>query len=129
MAKRFKLTAPIAPEDELHHSVFMALRVLLPSGAVINTWELRNAKNAVEGARRKRLGARAGWPDMGIYWNKRHIMLELKRARRGTLSQAQKSVHADLWAQGFTVRVCRSVEDALKACTEVGIPVRGRPTA
>ena len=66
--------------------MFNTLRVLLPGDAVITTWELRNAASAAEGARRKRLGAMKGWPDLGVFWNERVAFVELKRERGGYLS-------------------------------------------
>lgn len=125
----FWLTAPVIPEDELQHSVYMALRVLLPGDAVITSWELRNAASVVEGTRRKRLGCRAGWPDMGVWFAGKVVLLELKRERGGVVSRVQRTLHAQLAAQGFPVCVCRSVEDALDACARMGVPVRGRISA
>jgi hypothetical protein len=124
----FRLTAPVTPEDELHAAVADALRVLLPSTAVFNTWELRNAASAVEGARRKRLGALPGWPDCGVWWNGRVVLLELKRLG-GILSPAQKLLHPRLEAAGFPVAVPRTVVEALDAVSDHGIPLRGRITA
>lgn len=128
-AGEFRLTAPVPAEDELHFAVYCALRVMLPSEAVINTWELRNARDAIEGARRKRLGALAGWPDMGVFWQRRVALLELKRERGGVLSPAQKLLHPRLAANGFAVAVCHTPEEALAAVAAVGIPVRGRIVA
>ena len=126
---RFKLTAPIAPEDELHASVWAALSYLCPSDAVVNTWELRNASSAIEGARRKRLGALPGWPDIGVLWRGRLVLLELKRSRGGQLSPAQKLLHPRLDATGFPVAVVRSVDEALAAVRAAGVPIRGRVAA
>ena len=126
---RFKLTSPVAPEDELHASVWAALSYLCPSDAVVNTWELRNASSAIEGARRKRLGALAGWPDIGVLWRGRLVLLELKRSRGGQLSPAQKLLHPRLDATGFPVAVVRSVPEALDAVAARGIPLRGRIAA
>lgn len=125
----FRLTAPVPDEDALHHAVYCALRVLLPPDAVVTTWELRNARDAVEGARRKRLGALAGWPDMGVFWQRRVALLELKRERGGVLSAAQKLLHPRLQGTGFPVAVCHSPEEALMAVAATGIPVRGRVAA
>jgi hypothetical protein len=126
---RFRLTAPVAPEDELHASVCDALRYLCPSDAVVNTWELRNASSAIEGARRKRLGALPGFPDCGVFWRGRLVLLELKRSRGGQLSPAQKALHPRLEAAGFPVAVVRSVPEALDAVAAAGVPLRGRVAA
>lgn len=126
---RFRLTAPVPPEQDLHVAVYHALRVLLPSRAVINSWDLANARDAIEGARKKAKGCRAGWPDMGVWWNRRVVLLELKREVGGTLSPAQKEVHEQLAENGFPVTVCRSVDDALDAVVAAGMPLHGRISA
>jgi len=125
----YRLTSPIVPEDDLHAAVYQALRVLLPSDAVINTWELRNAASAIEGARRKRLGALPGWPDLGVFWRERVALIELKRERFGVLSPAQRGLHRRLADAGFRVAVCRTVVEALDAVSARGIPLRGRVAA
>ena len=61
---RFRLTCPVPPEDELHLAVADALRYCARA-TVVNTWELRNASSAVEGGRRKRLGALRGGQTWG----------------------------------------------------------------
>lgn len=127
-ARAFKLTAPVVPEDDLHAAVADALRVLLPNDAVLNTWELRNAASPAEGARRKRLGALAGWPDLGVFWCGRVVLLELKRYR-GYCSPAQRALHPRLAAAGFPVVICRTVVEALDAVSAHGVPLRGRVAA
>jgi hypothetical protein len=125
----FRLTAPVAFEDELHHAAYRALLVLCPQDAVINTFELRNAASAAEGARRKRLGALPGFPDMAIFYRSRLVLLELKRERHGALSPAQRALHPRLADAGFPVAVCRSVPEVLAAVAAAGVPVRGRVAA
>lgn len=128
-APRFRLRAYIPPEDDLHAAVADALAVLLPKDAVANTWELRNAVSAVEGARRKRLGALPGWPDMGVFYRGRVVLLELKRQHYGTLSPVQRILHPRLALAGFPVSVCRSVEEVLAVLAKAGIPLHGRVAA
>jgi hypothetical protein len=128
-ARQFRLIAPVAPEDELHRSVADGVRYLMPSDAVFVTWELRNAASAAEGARRKRLGALAGWPDCGVWWRGRIALIELKRERGWALSAAQRALHPRLAANGFPVAVCHTVVEALDAVSAAGIPLRGRVAA
>lgn len=126
----FRLTPFVPPEDELHQSVADALwSGLLPSDAVWTTWELRNAAGQIEGARRKRLGALPGWPDIGVLWDGRLVLIELKRSRYGALSEAQRALHPRLHAAGHPVAVCRSVPEVLDTLRGRGIPVRGRCAA
>jgi hypothetical protein len=125
----FRLTSYVPPEDDLHYAVYSALRVLLPADAVFNTHELRNAASAIEGARRKRLGALAGFPDCSVWWRGRCVLLELKRHRYGSLSPAQKALHTRLSHAGFPVAVVRSVTEAVDAVAAAGVPLRGRVSA
>lgn len=129
MTAPFRLTEFVPPEDALHHTAYRALLTLCPSDAVITTWELRNAASAAEGARRKRLGALPGWPDIGVFWRSRVVLIELKRSRYGALSPAQRSLHPRLAGAGFPVVVCRSADDALDAVAARGVPLRGRIAA
>jgi hypothetical protein len=128
-ARPYRLEEFVPLEDELHFTVYRALRVLLPDDAVLNTWELRNAVSMVEGARRKRLGALPGWPDMGVFYRGRVALLELKRRRYGRLSEAQAALHPRLAAAGFPVTVCRTADEALAAVAACGVPLRGRCAA
>jgi hypothetical protein len=125
---RFKLTAPIAPEDQLAISLAQALPYLLPSDAVFTAWDLSNS-SAIEGGRKRRMGCAAGWPDCSVWWRGRVVLLELKRAKRWQLSEAQKALHPRLAAAGFPVAVVRSVPEALDAVAARGIPLRGRVAA
>jgi hypothetical protein len=129
VAGRFRLTAPVVPEDDLQQAVYSALRVLLPADAVITAWDHSNAASPAEGARKRRLGAAKGWPDMGVFCNGRVVLLELKRERGGYLSPAQKQLHPRLAAAGFPVAVVRTVVEALNAVSANGVPLRGRIAA
>ena len=127
--KRFRLTPFVPPEDDLHLAVYQALRVLCPSEAVITTHELRNAASVMEGARRKRLGALPGFPDMSVWHRSRVVLLELKRERGWALSPAQRALHPRLAAAGFPVAVCHTVPEALAAVAAAGVPLRGHRVA
>lgn len=125
----FQLTAPVSPEFDLHVAVGDALNYLLPPNVVFTSWDLANAKSAVEGARRKRRYCIAGFPDMGVFYNGRVVLLELKRSRGGYLSPAQRALHPRLEAAGHPVAVCHSVIEALNALAAAGVPLRGRVAA
>jgi hypothetical protein len=123
---RFKLTPPVPPEHELQIAVGDALHYLLPPDAVFTSWDLANSKSAAEGARKKRRYCLAGWPDLGVAWRSRLVLIELKRERYGALSPAQRALHPRLEVAGFPVTTCCSVEDVLEAVSRAGIPLRGR---
>ena len=123
---RFKLTHPVPMEDELAFSVCQALRVLLPSDAIFCAFDHSNAKSAIEGARKKRLGVTAGFPDCSVWWRSRLVLIELKRSRYGVISAKQRELHDKLESAGFPVTICTSVEDVLETVSRAGIPLRGR---
>jgi hypothetical protein len=125
-ARKFKLTAFIPPEDDLAFSVCQALRGLLPQDAIFVAFDLSNARSAIEGARKKRLGCVAGFPDCSVWWRGKLVLIELKRERGGVLSPKQRELHAKLEAAEFPVCVCRSVPEVLEVVAAAGIPVRGR---
>jgi hypothetical protein len=129
VAGRFRLTAPVVPEDDLQQAVYSALRVLLPADAVITAWDHSNAASAAEGARKRRLGAAKGWPDLGVFCAGRVVLLELKRERGGVLSPAQRALHPRLAGAGFPVAVVHTVVEALDAVSARGVPLRGRVAA
>jgi hypothetical protein len=66
---------------------------------------------------------------MGVFWQSRVVLLELKRSRGGQLSPAQRALHPRLEAAGFPVAVVRSVDEALAAVSAAGVPIRGRVAA
>ena len=101
---------------------------VLPKDAVFTAWDNSNA-GVIEGARKKRMGVVAGWPDLGVFWRGVVVLIELKRKRRGVLSAAQKKLHPRLLAAGFPVTLCRSVDEVLDLLTAHGIPLRGKVMA
>lgn len=123
---RLKLTAYVPPEHELQVAVGDALRVLLPGDAVFTSWDLAGSSSAAEGARKKRRHCLAGWPDMGVAWRSRLVLIELKRSRYGVISARQRDLHGKLEEAGFPVTICTSVEDVLETVSRAGIPLRGR---
>ena len=126
---RYRLVEDIRPEDELAASVARAMAYLLPSDAVFTAWDLSNAKSKMEGGRKKRIGCISGWPDCGVFWRGRVVLIELKRPRYGVLSDAQKALHPRLEATGFPVTVCRSAPEVVDVVTAAGVPLRGRIAA
>ena len=98
-------------------------------GCSVHRLGLTNARSAIEGGRKKRMGCLAGWPDCSFWWHGRVVLLELKRSRGGQLSPAQRALHPRLEAAGFPVAVVRCVPEALDAVAAAGIPLRGRVAA
>lgn len=115
------------PEDRLHEQVWNALRYSLPADAVFISHE--NRQNGIrEGARRKRRGCLAGWPDIQIIWNSRTYLIELK-APGGSLSSVQRDMHERIERAGVPVAVCRSVDGVLNYLSACGLSMRGEVMA
>jgi hypothetical protein len=104
------------PRVLIHHS---------PNGAQL-------AGNAT--ARFKQIGAlkgdgfKVGFPDLLCLWpGPRGAFMEVKRAKGGVLSDAQKAMHEQLNAIGWPCKVVRSPEEAYDFLKELGAPWNGIP--
>lgn len=105
------------------------LTLALPKGCgVAWTCHPSGGGGHVRGAMLKRAGLRPGWPDLELYHDGRAFFIEMK-TDKGRLSKAQTECHADLWAAGCHVAVCRSVDDVTRILRSWGIPNRIERTA
>ena len=106
-------------EAELHKLIVDYLQIALPAGSVVHHSPNEGRHKVAYRAKQKRLGMRAGWPDLEIFvqrtwwqadqpWSP--IFLEIKTPK-GRVSPAQHAVHAELETAGCAVAVVRSVED------------------
>ena len=85
-------------------------------------------RNAVTGARLKRMGTKRGWPDYvcPVPPHGRLLAMELK-AEGGRQSPDQKAVQAQLEAAGARYVVIRSLDDLRQTLAEEGVPTREAP--
>ena len=77
--------------------------------------------NIQKAARRKRMGYRAGTPDIAIYEPKgvKHgLFVEMKAVTGGVVSPDQKAFLAELESRGYATLVCHGFEEAQKGITE-----------
>ena len=127
-----------ATENQLHSAVSVLLSHALRAGAyffhVPNdakrsrdvtdqrrlTWDDLPSATA---ARLKKMGIRAGYPDLTILFAGRAYLIELKSAR-GRVTDAQTRAHALIADAGCPVAVCRSVEQVHEQLRDWGL-VRG----
>jgi hypothetical protein len=143
-ARRFRLSPPVIPEQELHETVAAlcerliappAQWALYPAGAIQLTGH--------QVAKLARMGLQRGWPDFLIL-HKWLYGLELKRlggqlsrtrlgrTRRGTprILDGQVDVFPRLIAAGMRdIAICHSAEEALAALERWGVPLRGKIAA
>jgi hypothetical protein len=83
-----------------------------------------------DGARFKQIGALkgdgmlVGWPDLAIYWNHGHCLMEVKRPgySPSQVSAAQHQIHGLLWDMGFALAIVTSAEEAFAFLKECGAP-------
>jgi len=135
---KFKLQEPVASEDDEHEALARVLTLAIaPAGQVSDQkvmWyslELRNARSRVEGAKRKARGCVAGLPDVCIRWNHpphtpltQTYWIELKRRRRGRVSEPQNEMHERLRTLGDSVAVCHGWRAALLQIQNWRIPMK-----
>lgn len=128
MSKPFRLTAPRnADEDDIQRAIVRYLRVVLPSGFVVQS-TANKPRSAAAGVRERSMGAVAGWPDLALYGQAEEgrptaWFIEVK-APAGKLSDKQHAVHDRLKLAGFPVAVARSVDDVRDRLHEWGVPAR-----
>lgn len=86
---------------------------------------LGEQREAVTGARLKRMGARRGWPDYvaAVSPTGRLLALELK-AESGRQSPEQRAVQAALEAAGARYAIIRSLDDLRAVLAELGVSTR-----
>ena len=107
----------MSSESDLQAAVVHFLQAYLPPGSVFHHSPNEGNHKVQYRVKQKRLGVRAGWPDLEIFvqptWfregvNWSPIFIELK-TKTGRVSPAQKQVQADLAAANCPVEICRSV--------------------
>ena len=68
-------------------------------------------------------GLKPGAPDLAVYWNHGHALLEVKRPGcANNLSPAQVQIHAELREMGFEPAVVTSTEEAFNFLRDRGAP-------
>jgi hypothetical protein len=103
------------PEDELQKAVVMFLQIQENLGRLTYFAIPNNPRNAIDGARLKQMGLRAGTCDLGIL-ARDHIPLfiELKAERGRTSFEQVEAMHRLETIGGAICVVCRSLEDVQK---------------
>jgi hypothetical protein len=76
----------------------------------------------LRGAILKGMGLRAGVPDLMLIVKGRPVFLEIKAG--ASLSEAQKSVHAEITIAGGVVRTVRSLDEVKAFLDVLGVPLR-----
>ena len=121
---------PTIDEDHFHYQVAKLLNhAIAPAGLASQdgvAWvsiENRGHKSIWEGARNKKRGVCAGFPDVLIQWAGRVFYIELKTPI-GVVSPSQAEMHAALRAAGAPVAVARSLDEVVGFLRAQQIPHR-----
>lgn len=115
------------PEFRLACVVADFLDMALPSDAVWFAIPNGEKRSVTTGARLKRIGVKAGAPDLLIIYRGRAHFIELK-APDGELSNVQKSMAAAIIGAGGEFDLCRSLDTMVELCDAWEVPLRCRPT-
>jgi hypothetical protein len=120
-------------ESELHQSVAELLDWILIPPAIFTTFPAGWGRLSTGTAGRlKASGLKSGMPDIFVFAavgdpphprRSKVIGIELKTGR-GSLTSAQRSMHAKLYAVGIRVYVCHTVSEVILALRDAGIPAR-----
>lgn len=136
----FRLRAPVVPEVDTHAAIADALDILLLPPAMWTTLPIGHVKlTGQQAARLARVGVKRGWFDILIISDGRLYGLEIKRTggvlsrdrlvptRKGgqRMVEGQASVFPRLIAAGCKIACVASVEEAVRALGEWGVPLRG----
>lgn len=96
-------------EEILQIEVVTYLNARLPNGWIVQH-TANKPRSRTSGAIEKRMGAQAGWPDIGIYGPRRQVIFIELKAGTDT-RESQDDMHMRLTCLGFPVKVARSLTE------------------
>jgi hypothetical protein len=109
------------PERELQYLVIAHLEWRAPADTWWSHFPAGGRRNVIDGAILKRMGVRAGTPDLLILARGRLYGLELKNGDRGKLSRAQLTTHAEMRQAGAVIGTARTIDEAIDLLTLWGV--------
>jgi len=111
-------------EGPVHRAILQLLDLTLPRDAIYhhspNELDIAGAEAARQIAKARKLGTKAGWPDIEIIWQGLAFFLEIK-ADKGRQSEAQREMQVALIRAGAKYEIARSVDDAMAALEKWGM--------
>ena len=109
-----------SPEADLQIAVAQYLNLALPKGAIWFAVPNGGTRNLREAVKFKRMGVKAGIPDIIILHQSKAFCIELKSGN-GVVSKVQKAMMLALFEAGFVVAVCRSLDEVAAFLQAVGL--------
>ena len=98
-------------ETVVHQTIVEFLLHALPTSAILHHSPNEGRHHVAHRLRLKKMGLRPGWPDLEVCYQGTIFFLEIKTPE-GRVTPVQKALHTELEAQGFSVTLLRSVDDA-----------------
>lgn len=103
---------PIQHERKLQIEAVAAIRRMFPHVICAHIAN-GGSRNPREGANLKRMGVLAGMPDLALWWDGGHGLIELK-AGKGKLSESQSVIMTAFKMHGVRTAVCRSLDEVVQ---------------
>ena len=113
-------------EARLHRQIADYLRWALDDTSLFFHIPMGGSRHFLEAKNLKKLGSRAGIPDIAILHGGCAFFTELK-TEGGELSTSQKYMIPLIEQAGCPVAVCRSLEDVIAFLHHHGVPLRFEP--
>lgn len=110
-ARARNAVASAIPESTIHAQIVQFCWAQLPADAIFHHSPNEGKRGWNAQRWLKHSGAKAGWPDLEIFWNGRVLFLEVK-SKKGDVSKPQAAVHDQLIRAGFSPVVVRSFDEA-----------------
>ena len=107
-------------ENQIQRSIAKYLDMVLPGDAFWTAINPIPGKSIVAASNSKKMGMKAGVPDILIIFRGHSIFIEVKR-EGGYLDKRQKSIHADIYMAGATVYTARSIDDIIEILELEGV--------
>lgn len=111
------------PEQNFHIQVADLLTRCLPKDALFHHSPNGGMRNVIEAVNFKKMGTKAGFPDIIIIYQRRAYFIELK-APGQYLSDEQRDIHARLQDCGAAVETCRTIEQIANRLHAWDIPFK-----
>ena len=109
-----------ASENQIHEAVVDHIRARARRGVHWHHPATGELRDPITAAKLKRMGVRAGLPDLLLVIEGRLHGLELKRERGGRVSPAHQAMHDELRAAGAIVETAKGLNEALGVLTTWG---------
>jgi hypothetical protein len=113
------------PEQVLHLAVADYLNATLPKNAVWIFVPNAGRRGRVEATMTKRMGLKAGFPDITVFYQGRACCVELKAPKnKRTPPDTQTEMHENLRKAGISTAIARSVDEVIQSLRTFGVPLR-----